>query len=259
MNFGFVKTIIDSTQWVLGSIPKIILRSDGQWDSFLPTYEPQYLKDSEETDGCTVWGTLNCVETIMRHNFDDAANYSERFPYILAKVRPPGSDPHTVAETCRTYGFIDDQILPVTDTYTEFIQPDPMSRVFILLGEQWKSRYTFNHEWVFSGQMNKSARVALMKEALMYSPLGISVSAWWERDGLYIDNGQPNNHWCMCFGWNDQGWKVFDSYEQVVKIVSFDHNITMCKRYSVIEVKSGSSIIAKLLTWIDSIFVKIRK
>ena len=80
---------------------------------------------------------------------------------------------------------------------------------------------------------NERTKNGKIKECLRYSPLGVSVTAWVYDDETetFIDNGIPNTHWCVLYGWNDKGWKIFDSYNQSKKILSYDHNIQMCKRY----------------------------
>jgi hypothetical protein len=97
-----------------------------------------------------------------------------------------------------------------------------------------------------------------MKEALKYSPLGVSVTAWYEEDGVYVDRGQLNNHWCVCYGYiEDEGetyWKIFDSYDHSTKMLHPDHNISFCKRYS-LSVKSEQkvSVWERFINWIKSL------
>src|SRR3990167_4478500 len=94
-NYGFVVPKITEDNYVLGglrSLPKIILQENGQWDNFLPEYEPQFNAEFD-TSGCAVWGTENAIEILDRKLSEKQSNYSERFIYILARVRPPGSNP----------------------------------------------------------------------------------------------------------------------------------------------------------------------
>lgn len=83
-------------------------------------------------------------------------------------------------------------------------------------------------------KLTKEEKTKLIKEHLKYSPLGVSVTAWSEKDGVYVDNGQRNTHWTMLYGWTDKGWKIYDSYAPHRKILSFDHNIEVSKRYSLV-------------------------
>lgn len=263
INYGFVRPKIDDTHYVLGglgSLPKVVLQPDGQWDTYLPTYEPQY-GGGWDTDGCTVWGTQNALETLVRKLCGREDNYSERFTYILAGIRPPGGDPHTVAETVRKNGLIPQTELPMTQNFNEFITPDPMLVEYLAKGKIWLNAFVFGHDWVYTKEPAKVDRIALIKEALTYSPVALSVTAWYQEGDVYVDRGQPNCHWCECYGWNDKGWKIFDSYDQSMKIYSFDSSIEFAKRYSLV-IKNKEEQISKikqLLTWLFMLLGFIEK
>lgn len=230
--YGLVVSPPDSKAWVLGGgmLPKIVLKEDGQWDDFLPQYEPQF-NENYDSSGCTVFGTQNAEEIILKLLTGAEYNFSERYNYILAGIRPPGADPHYVAEIIRKYGVIEDYWLPFTSSFDEFLKPDPMTLDLLAKGQTFP--YTLQHEWVWTSAQTREQRMEKIKECLRYSPLGVSVTAWVYDDETetFIDNGIPNTHWCVLYGWNDKGWKIFDSYNQSKKILSYDHNIQMCKRY----------------------------
>lgn len=251
-DFGFVRPKIDQTHYMLGglgSLPKTIVQPDGQWGAYLPQYEPQF-GGGWDTDGCTVWGTQNAIETLVRKLCGREDNYSERYTYILAGVRPPGGDPHVVAETIRKQGLISQSELPMTQNFNEFITPDPMLAGYLAKGKNWLNAFVFGHDWVYTKEPAKTDRTILIKEALTYSPVAVSVTAWYEKDGIYVDQGRPNCHWCVCYGWTDKGWKIFDSYDQSLKIYSFDSSIEFAKRYllTVENKEEQISLIKKLLT-----------
>lgn len=236
-NYGLMIGPEDKNAYVLGavggvgSLPKVVLMPNRDWTPYLPKYEPQ--AEKYETWGCTVWGTQNCVETLLSRivSPDIEWNYSERFNYILAGISEPGADPHYVIETIREHGLIRNALLPVPETYKEFLTPKPMLEGF--LEEGLKFAFEVKHEYVYKWGDNpsKEERTVKIREALQYSPLGITVTAWHEVNGVYVDNGQPNNHWCMLFGESEKGWMVFDSYDNSIKILSFDHKISMVKRF----------------------------
>lgn len=231
-NYGLVTSDITSDHYILGgfsSVPKNVLQPDGQWDAYLPLYEPQ--AEKFETAGCTVWGTQNAIEILYKKLFGVEPNYSERFTYNIVPVRPPGADPHVTCEAIRKNGIVEASILPITDTFDDFCTPYPMSGSLLAKGQFWLKKHVFMHEWVFSGDIPKNERITKIKDALRYSPLGVSVTAWHKEGDVYVDNGKPNNHWCVCYGWTRKGWKIFDSYDHSTKIVSFDHNICFVKRF----------------------------
>lgn len=232
MKYGFVEPQDDETAYVLGGLtklPKTISQPNGNWTPYLPIYEPQ--AENYETWGCTVWGTQNAIEILFKKLFGTEPNYAERFNYIRVQIREPGTDPHKTCESVRKDGLINAEILPVTPTYEEFIEPDPLPGSILAKGQYWLTRYKFLHEWVFQNLQSPEEQTKLIRECLTYSPLGVSVTAWNEENGVYVDNGQPNNHWCVLFNEVSNGWEIFDSYDHSIKVIPFTHKIRFCKRF----------------------------
>ena len=230
MNYGLQIKDDDPDAYILGGLtqlPKIVYQINGDWSSYLPAYEPQF-NSFYDSYGCTVWGTQNIIETLLKRLKEKEYNFSERFNYILAGITPPGADPHYVIESVRENGLIANDKLPMTDSYEEFLKPNPMTDD--LLEEGLKFPYEVRHEYVWRRPLSKEERTEKIREALQYSPLGVSVTAWNEENGVYVDNGEPNNHWCMLYAESANGWLIFDSYDQTKKTLSFDHNIYLCKR-----------------------------
>lgn len=261
-DYGFTRPSIDSTHFVLGavqSLDKNILQPDGQWDAFLPTYEPQF-ENGFDTYGCTVWGTQNALETLYKRLYGVEINADERYTYNCAELLPPGGDPHQVAESIRKQGLTFGLLL-TTPTLEDFCLPRPMTDEYLRIGKKWLSKHTVGHEWVIYGDRSKKERVQLMKEALTYSPLGASVSAWYDVDGLYEDRGQLNNHWCMIYGYMEADgetyFKVFDSYDHSLKLLHCDHEISFVKRYSLSLVGDGVDIKPTLIDELREIIKKI--
>lgn len=234
-NYGLVIKPIEEGNYVLGgfaSLPKIVLQDNGQWGDYLPTYEPQY-NSYFDSYGCSVWGTQNIIETILKKIEGKEYNFSERYTYNLIPISPPGTDPHLVAEVIRASGLVDEEVLPMTEREFDFITPRPMTQKYVDIGA--KFGYIVKHEYVWNGSISEKERTEKIRECLRYSPLGVSVSAWHLKDGVYVDAGQPNCHWCELYGEDEAGWLIFDSYDQSHKILSRDHNIQICKRYMLVK------------------------
>ena len=256
-NYGYVRPEFKEDNYVFGGLGELkgeILQPDGQWDNFLPTYEPQF-NEFFDSNGCTVWGSQNCIETLLKRLTSQDQNFSERFTYILAGIRPPGADPHSVLEIMRSNGLIANDLLPMTSSFEEFLQPDPMTVNLLVEGHRFP--YEIKHDWVWVGKQNRNERTKKLRDALKYSPVGISATAWYEQNGVYVDKGRPNTHWCVCYGWTDRGWKVFDSYDQSKKIVSYDHNIECAKRFVLISkvknINAALDVLKRLLDLIKEI------
>ncbi len=260
IKLGFVPSLIDNGQYVFGGsfLPKDVLQADGNWSAYLPTYEPQF-NDSFDSFGCTTWGTQNALETLYKKIYGGEHNFSERYTYITSDTRPPGNDPHTIAETIRKFGLVDNDVLPMTEDFDEFLRPTPMSKSLVSKGKKWLREIDYRHEWVFHNSPDKHKRVALLKEALQYSPVALSVTAWIKEGDVYVDNDQPNCHWTMCFGLKEENGEtyplIFDSYDQTLKVLHPDHHIECAKRFYIKKKEVEKSWWRELL---EDLFVNLR-
>lgn len=230
-NYGFVQPFIQPEEYVLGAVgalPKEMLQPDGQWDDYLPIYEPQ--AEQYETWGCTCWGTENQIEIYMKRKFDFEPNYDERFPYNGINITPPGANPQNVYEFIRDNGLLNNRPLPAT--YEEFCLPRPPSIVEKNEAKQWLVKYELRHQWLFYPTANLAHKQAQLVDELKSSPIGISVVAWKERNGLYCKEiGEPDTHWCVVYGYEIGAyWKVFDSYDHSMKRLEWDYDFGSAKK-----------------------------
>lgn len=237
---GFVPSVIDDTHFIAGglsTLPQNVIRPDGNWEKFLPSTESQ-MEKTFDSYGCTVYGTLNAIETLEKAITNNEVNYSERFIYNIVGIIPPGSDPHLIATTIRGSGLISESDLPdETSSLAEFMTPRPMTVDLIVKGQKWT--WTLGHEWIITPSTPKEKRVSILKEALLKGTVCISVTAWYKNnaDLYYSPEGQPNEHWTMCYDVDETSINVFDSYQDAVtgsfkKRLTLDHNIQYAKRYS---------------------------
>ena len=180
-----------------------------------------------------MFGTTNATEILIQKIFSSNPNYAERYHYNLVGIIPPtGSDPQVVAESIRKNGMLDQAVLPMTSTLQEYETPRPMTDNYISEGKKWLMEHSFLHEWLWTQDIGKENRLTMMREYLQYSPLCISVTAWYPQvNGMYPDNGAPNTHWVVCFKLDGDSPVIFDSYDQRIKTLTPDHHIEMCKRY----------------------------
>lgn len=249
---GFIAPIIDSTHYVLGAspVPQNVLQEDGQWIKYVNEFEPQ--NKGYESWGCTIHGSINAIEILMRRQFLPD-NYSERYSYIKAGITPPGADPHTTLESLRKTGLIDEEILPWTpdlatlEEYASFKNANESE--CDKKAQEWLNTYELKHEWVPN---NKES----MMSALRYSPLGVGVYAWQiNSKGLYFTpEGQQANHWCLVIGYVEgEYWLVQDSYMQdgsQIKRLEWDFPFPFVKRYSLVvreQTKKKLSLLEQLL------------
>ncbi len=223
----------ERTTSVLSGAP--VLRPDGQWTKYIPIYEKQ-AKRGIETSACTVFGLLNCVETLFKEQFGLDVNYSDRFLAKLAGIDPyqGGGNPQVVAETARKVGFLDENkwtfdeaIRDLMDYYAPV--PDDLKS----LAKKWLKQWTFNHDWVSEG---RPISPQILMKALKYSTLGIAVYAWAERDdGIFV---RPENakdiHFCEMIGYKENEYFIInDTYEPFVKHLDWNFGFYFVKRYAI--------------------------
>ena len=214
-------------EYVFGSIQGSPVCEDGQWDEYLPTFEKQR-DDNLETCNCTGFGSTNLIETYLKKAFGVSENYSDRGVGIQAGTYPPGNSPHTVLESIRKNGLIKEGNLPFYGkNVDEYYSPKPLPKYLLEEGLSWLEKWVFKHEWV-------DGDVDSMIEALKYSPLGVGVYAWALDDETFRyvrPKGKPDTHWCVVFGYSKGNfWKVFDSYDQSIKLLDWDFGFKWVKR-----------------------------
>lgn len=238
INPGLINRLAQTGEYFFGQskLPKIVLQKDGRgWGHYLPQDVIQNANGFEPSS-CTSYGTINAIETLFRR-MGVEVSYSERALAISAYTLIPGyNDPHTVAETIRKVGLMDETLLPWEEAKTleEYYSPKPLTKTLVENGKIWLKTYVFQHEWVFKTDDPIEIKRTKIKEALRYSPLGVSVFAWVKNlDGLYVKApGVRDNHWCVLYDFDENNnWYIFDTYDYTHKILSKDYNFETAKAY----------------------------
>ncbi|MCL5072310.1 MAG: hypothetical protein M1308_15675 [Actinobacteria bacterium] len=233
-NYGFIPPEYNPNDYKFGDgqLSAEVLAEDGQWDSFLPSYEAQS-NPYFDTMHCWVFGTLNCLETLQRRKFGDTdANYSERYIGVLGGATPQGGSPRNASEAIRKYGNIPQEALPYSSdikSFWAYSSPRPMTQKYLTLGAEWLKTYSYGYDFVktnygkwlwkmikgvVTGNKLGGLQQEMIKDALKYSPLGVSVCAWKFRNGLaYKNSWDSDNHWLELYGYEDgKYWKLYDHY-----------------------------------------------
>ena len=71
---GFIQPHINADEWLFGALPDTILQGNGQWVDYLPVKELQKRRGIE-TYGCTLYNTLNPVETLISKKYKIRLRY----------------------------------------------------------------------------------------------------------------------------------------------------------------------------------------
>lgn len=232
---GFIPPVILSDEYIFGAnqLPDTIIQDNGNWMPYLPEGERQ-ARLFFDTYGCTIYNTLAPIEVLERKLFNEQSEYAERPVYIGTGTRPPGSNPHVIAEWIRKNGLVPEAMLPFTDvlkSLDEYASPNPLSTDILWAMKDWLYKKEFGHEWVFDGGIPKEKQEKL-KEELRRSPVAVSVIAWKERNGIYYkEDGDIDSHWTMLANYEDNHPIIQDSYAPFIKKLEKNYNFGFAKRY----------------------------
>lgn len=235
-----------------GRLMAEVLQENGQWDEYIPDYEAQS-NQYFDTMHCWVFGTLNCLETLLRRKYGVKDNYSERYIGVLGGATTSGGMPRNASEAIRTKGNIKQESLPFSDnikTFWQYSSPRPMTQNYLNEGKLWLNEYTYGYDYVKTTygswiwrkaiEIFKRKKVSanwqeIVKDALRFSPLGVSVCAWKFRNGLaYKNSYDRDNHWLMLYGYEDgKYWKLYDHYNKMFVQAEWNYAFGFIMRYTV--------------------------
>ena len=191
------------------SLPIEILEPFGDWSNYLPVKEFQNLNNIEPY-ACVPFTILNCVETLIKRQYGEERNWSDRFLSYVTDTSDGGSDPHECAEFLRKLGVPPQENWPfdssINTTEKFFARPEPK---IYEIAREFLEEFDFKHEDV-------ERKHEAISEALKCSPLLISVYAWKRNtDGLYIKpSGARDVHATTMFQERvGEFRRVFDSYD----------------------------------------------
>jgi len=246
-NFGLIIPTIEKEDYILGgygSLPEDIIQPDGQWDTVTKEYQNLF---GTESQACTSFGTLNCVETLAKKQYKEI-NKSDRWLAKKSDTNPyAGNNPHKVAEVLRKLGVCDQEDWDFTSdiqTPEDFYKEPPQELDNKAL--KFLQTYDFKHEYVPTDTNS-------LKRALTFSPIGMSVFAWHRISDYYTKpNGSTDNHWVMCYGYIGDKWKIFDSYDNSFKF--YKGTPMIAKRYWIQKKKTKLSLYQMLCKILSKIF-----
>jgi hypothetical protein len=256
-NYGFIAPARDDRNFVFGDgqLEDVVLRPDGQWADCLPLFEAQS-HNGFDTMNCWNFSTQKCLKTLLIEKGYEGKDidYSERYICVLAGGTPNGGSPANACDAIRHYGVIPDSMLPFSaniNSFWEFDSPRPMQQKYIDAGKKWLNAYDYSYDFVktsygiwlwkfvkgiISGKNQLSGmQQNMIKDALRYSPLGVSVCAWKFRNGLaYKNSWDRDNHWIELYGYVDgQYWLLYDNYSDSLIKAEWNYPFGFIMRYSV--------------------------
>lgn len=246
---GFLHDPIDSEDYQFGSVfsplPRIILQADGNWLPYLPEKELQAPKF--EVFSCVSETMTNVLEILAKKIYGFEPNHSARFVAKNANTEVGGTSPKSVFHSIRHAGTVPESDWSTVDalSFNDYYKDIPKN--VLEKGLKWLEEYEFQYENV---PLNNEA----IKDALSFSPLGISVPAWSRRDdGLYYrPEGARDNHFTTLVDckWGEY-WLVFDTYfddGSPLKKLAWDIKPEVVKRFH-LQRKGGQPSAEKQSFW----------
>ncbi len=228
---------------------KVLLPS-GDWRTVIFDGLKSHQAPGYETQSCVTHGTLNAEELLYKLQYSQTYDFSDR---QLAKVGGTdpngGASPKQIAEAFRKKFTTYENEWPTSaaKTTAEFYAEVPAHLLTLAKerGEEWDAGY----EYV-------NTDLTTLKEALKYSPVGISVPAWVVQDGVYIrPPGMTDNHWvCLLHIDEHNHLHILDSYDPFIKVCNFIPSVAM--RYyltSRVELVNRVSLLQKLVAALTSL------
>ncbi len=246
---SFIDFPLLADEYIFGesTMPKVIVHEAGDWRSFLPTFEDQR-KGGVESYACVTYATQNAIETLMSAQFGEYEDYSERFTATLAGTTKNGNSPQKVSETIRKYGLIGETSLPFSDDIRSFEEYMVVPEEKKPEGKRWSRDWRLQHEWVITRKTRKEEKKERLTESLKLSPVGVSVCAWWEENGVYVKNG-TDNHYALLVAGDRDYWYVLDTYPPFVKKLEKGYDFGVAKRYHVERAQAGN--------WLTDLFRRV--
>lgn len=220
----------------------------GDWRPYLFTGINSHQAPLFETNSCVTHGTLNALELLRRRLFNYDTDFSDRFLAKGSGTDPArGNSPQKVAEWFRKNWTVFESewatkdAKTVADFYADL--PQSLKTLAAFRGAEWD----FGYEAVNTGKV-------VLKEALKYSPVGLAVPAWYEKDGFYYrPKGMADNHWVTLLHITESGsYIILDSYEPYIKELHKDFVSSFAMRYYLNQRIGNTSWWTRVMTWLHS-------
>jgi hypothetical protein len=260
-NYGLIldKPIVGK-DYIYGGYSKLPLEQlqpNKNWMDYLPIRELQNY-GLVEPYACVTFTIFNCVEILIKKKYGIEINFSDRFLSCVSGTKDlHGNSPQTVCEFLRKIGVVPEELWPFNDTiksFDEYYAPIPPK--LYELARDFNEKWDFKYEFV----PNDSYSIS---QALTMSPLLISWTAWFEKDGLYYKpEGMTDNHATTLFQERkNEFWRVFDTYTPVIKDLDYKDAPAQIMRFWIESKEPLSACPApkktvwqKIVEWIASIF-----
>lgn len=176
-----------------------ILRADGNWSDFLPNPEDQR-KNNVESSSCYVSASQYIIAILLEEKYGiKDSDFSARFNALLSDGTPNGGDPLRGGMSLKRDGLIPELMMPFNDeilSWNDFHSwKGVIKNLCIEKGKDFLKEYSLNFKVVVEKDLPVATKYILLKEALKHSPVALSYTAWYEKNGKYYKpEGLRDNH-----------------------------------------------------------------
>lgn len=231
---GFIAPVISDEDYFAGTLPEKVINPSGDWRTDLPVPEHQR-QNNVEPNSCVTHVIENAIQTLQRFQYKEQHEYAERFIAIMSETDPNrGNNPKRVAQAIRDYGLLPYSALPydeTIDTLDKFYSPKPMTEELKFTAKKFSDDYNFQYEYSTTPATPKKEKKAILQKYLTMSPIGVSVTAWKERDGMYYkDEWDADNHFCLLVAYESYP-VIFDTYKEDIKILEDNYDFGWSQRF----------------------------
>jgi len=227
-----------------GQLTGTPLREDGNWSDYLPPQEDQNIRGIESS-ACYVEASQHSIATIQEEQFNlPDQNYSARFNTLLSNSTIFGGDPIAGGQSIRHDGLIPDAMMPFgssVQSWDDFHSWKDVNKAKCLLaGLDWLKKWKPEYDIVFTREESVEAKYAKLRNALKYCPCPISVTAWYEDDGVYVKPaGSIDNHLVEAVYLDEQNrLHIRDTYAPYEKVLEPYFNFDFCLRWSLAQLST---------------------
>ena len=236
------------------------IREDGNWKDYVPNGELQN-KDGVESSACFVEAQQHTIATILEEEFNlPNQNYSGRFNALLSGGTPSGGSPIDGAQSITNDGLIPDSLLPFENinSWDEFHSWKGASEGACKAeGKKWLRFWKPNYYISSRRSDSLKTKYTKLRESLKYSPVSMSVTAWYEQNGIYVKpEGLDDNHLveCVYVDKNNHAY-VWDTYEPYLKKLEKNFNFDFAMYWVVRKLDPKRSFLSSLLLKIKSLII----
>ncbi len=233
------ESMIPAYKFGSNELQGVPLRADGNWLDYRPKDELQE-RNGVESSCCYIQGQQHAIATILEEQFGIIdSDFSERFNALLSGGTQDGGDPIKGAQSFRHNGLIPDSMLPFSPDITSWEDfhsfKGGSKSDCVKAGKEWLKQWDPEYDIVFQRNDPVTDKYAQLREALKFSPIPMSVAAWYQNGDIYIKPaGIRDWHLVVClFLDSDNSPWILDTYFPFIKKLEPFYNSDFGMRYSV--------------------------